>query len=545
MHEERLIYGTKTIESKRGGARGSQYDNQTFILSLDGRQNETAGEVFLGALAWSGSYKLRFQCDAQGRLLVLPGMNDFMSDYPLKAGEEFAAPPLVLAYSSCGTGQASRNLHRWARRYNLRDGDAARPIVLNNWEGTYFNFDEPTIRSIIDNAAELGVEMFVLDDGWFGTKYPRDNSQAGLGDWAVNPRKLPSGIGGLARYAISKGLRFGLWVEPEMVNPKSELAEKHPDWIIRTPNREPLLMRSQMVLDLSNPKVQEYIYGVMQRILSENPEISYIKWDCNRSFEDLGSTYLAPQEQGRLWIDYVRGLYGIYEKLARNFPKVIVQACSGGGGRGDMGAMRYHHEFWGSDNTDPWSRVFINWGWSYFFPAMAIGSHVTHSPNHHSHLATSIKFRFDVSMAERLGLELQPAGLTTEEVEWAKDGVRVYRQQLRDIVQLGDLYRLWSPYGDQSFSAVSYVEVERARAVVFAYNLALRTGDDYPVVRLQGLDPARNYTVTELMPARDGQGKPVKAFAASGKNFSGDFLMRHGVRIILRNPFESAVLLLE
>lgn len=546
MVEERLRFGIKTIESKKG-IRTTQTESPSFVLSLDGKADETRGEAIIGTLAWSSNYKLSFQVDNLNNLCIIPGMNDFASDYWLPAGEKFETPHFIVTYSDRGVGQASRNMHRWARNYGMRDGNKVRDIVLNSWEGAYFNFDETLIKHMIDDAASMGVETFVLDDGWFGNKYPRNNDKQGLGDWQINRAKLPGGIQALIDHATAKGLKFGIWVEPEMINPRSELAEKHPEWIIGGQGRQPILWRNQLMLDLSNPEVQQFVYDVVARLLSDHRGISYVKWDANRHIENFWSEYLPADRQSHLWIEYTRGLYKVYDRLAANFPDVVFQACSAGGGRVDYGSLRYHHEFWGSDNTDAWKRIFINWGYSQLFPAMAVGSHVSQTPNHQTHHDTPLKFRFDVSMAQRLGMELQPQNLSDEELQWAREGVAAYKR-LREVIQLGDLYRLISPYDEGNRASMMYVNEERSRAVLFAYSFGFHYREDYPRIRLQGLDPTKRYLIREVMPeitkpGRNGRGGGRKryAFAGEGETFSGDFLMKHGMRVLIRYTYESAV----
>ncbi len=531
--------GITTIDSKLG-VRTTQQSSPSFILSFDQQANETMGEVILGSLAWSGNYKLSFEVNNAHTLQLLAGVNDFLSDYTLAPKEQFETPELVLAHSTQGVGEASRNLHRWVRRYNLQDGNDERPVVLNSWEGAYFSFDEEVIKTMITNAASMGVEVFVLDDGWFGNKYPRNNDKAGLGDWEVNTQKLPNGIEALVDHARSEGIRFGIWVEPEMVNPQSELAERHPDWIVTSPHRTPLPMRSQLLLDLTNPKVQEFVYEVVAKLLRSHPEIAYIKWDANRHVEDFGSSYLDKEKQSHFWIDYINALYVVYERLTTDFPDVIFQACSSGGGRVDYGSIKYHHEFWASDNTDGESRTFINWGMSYFMPSQAVASHVSMSPNHQTGNITPIKFRFDVAMAQRLGVELQPTKLTPAELAWTKEGIALYKQ-IRPIVQLGDQYRLISPYANTGYTSLMYVDEQQDKAVLFAYSLDFHMRDGDFRVKLQGLDPNKKYRVNELMPNRNNAGKPAYKVIGENKILSGDYLMQQGLHMKLYRRNESAV----
>lgn len=543
MTEDLLSNGLKTIDSKRG-VRTTQGENPSFLLSLDQKLNEDYGRVILGTLAWSGNFKLDFQVDNLNNLHILAGVNDFMSEYTLASGQEIVLPPLIVTYSASGAGTASRNMHRWARAYALRDGDKIRPVVLNSWEGAFFLFDEELMLHMIRDAASMGVELFVLDDGWFGDKYPRNAANAGLGDWTVNRKKLPHGLTPLIRCADENGIKFGIWMEPEMVSPRSELAERHPEWIVRSPNREPMLIRNQLLLDLTNPEVREFVYNAVADLLRKNPGIGYVKWDANRHVEDFGSSYLKHDEQSHFWIDYVEALYSVYEELERDFPNVLFQVCASGGGRVDYGSLRHNHEFWASDNTDAWTRLFINWGSNYIFPPMATASHVSKVPNNQTSHVSPIKFRFDVSMAQRLGIELQPKELTDDELAWARNAIAAYKD-FREVVQFGDQYRLISPY-DESRAALMYVNAQQSRAVLFAYVFGFHCRENYPQIRLKGLDPDKNYRLKEIMPAvsyNKKTGKEIinQAFAAEGKIFGGAFLMEYGIRLKLRKTYESAV----
>lgn len=540
MTETELGDGITVIDSKRG-VRTTQDGMPSFILSLNGEASEQHGEVIMGSLAWSGNYKLSFEIDNLKEMNIFAGANDFLSDYTIGRKEEFETPKFVFTHSNSGTGQASRNLHDWVRGYNIRQGDVERPVVLNSWEGAYFKFDEQVITKMIDDAASMGVEIFVLDDGWFATKYPRNNDKQGLGDWHINYDKLPNGIQGLIDHAKLRNIKFGIWVEPEMVNPKSELAEKHPDWIVTSPNRTTHLMRNQQLLDLTNPKVQEFAYNVVADLLTDYPDIAYIKWDANRHVGDFGSSYLAKDEQSHFWIDYIHGLYSIYERLEQNFPDVIFQACASGAGRVDYGSIKYHHEVWGSDNTDAESRIFINWGINQFFPSQAVASHVSQSPNHQTGHSSPIKFRFDVAMAQRLGVELQPKLLSKNDLEWTKQAIAEYKR-IRPVVQLGDQYRLISPYSDTGYASMIYVDKAQDRAVLFAYSIGFHYRELYPTVKLQGLDRNKMYKVTEVMPNKNNNsGKYLYAYDSEGAVLSGDFLMKYGMKLNIIKRNQSAV----
>ena len=533
--EERLTNGIKTIETKRG-VRTTEYENPSFMLSLNSSAQENNGEVIAGALAWTGNFRLAFQVDDQDRCQMIAGINPFASAYTLKAGENFETPRMILTYSNEGKNRASINLHRWARKYNLRDGDQLRPVVLNSWEGAHFSFDADRLKSMMDGAAEMGVEIFVLDDGWFGDKYPRNNARAGLGDWQVNREKLPDGIDDLIEYAESKGMRFGIWVEPEMVNPKSELAENHPDWIVQRMNdREMLLERNQLLLDLSNPEVQEFVFGVVDNILTTHPGIAYVKWDANRHLQNFGSTYLEQDKQSHLFIDYTRGLELVLNRLAKKYPSTMFQACASGGGRVDFGSMKYTHEFWASDDTDPYERLFIQWGTNHFYPPIATAAHVTKSPNRQTGRQTSLKFRFDVAMGGRMGIELRPDDLDEKEVSFAKEAIALYKD-IRPVVQFGDLYRLLSPYDEDGYAAINYITENKDKALLMVYSHSYHRRNERNFVKMKGLNPESVYRVKEV---NMEDNKPHISF--DDQLVSGEVLMNRGIWVDLRQPLQSAV----
>lgn len=523
MAEEKLGYGLKVLDSKLG-VRAHQFRAPWLLLSKGGPLQEDEGEVFGGSLAWSGSFRFAFEVLPNGELQTLCGVNPFASAYKLAPGEAFETPKMIWAWSDRGAGDLSRKLHRYIRREVIRDGDEPRAVLLNNWESTYFDFDEGKIVSLFEGAREIGLDLFLLDDGWFGQKYPRNDDTQGLGDWTPDPRKLPNGIGALTRAAKEKGLRFGLWFEPEMVNPRSELFEKHPEWLIRQPKRQIELQRNQMVLDLTNPEVREFVFDVIEGTLSRNPGISYIKWDCNRYITQPGSPYLHRDMQENLQVDYVRGLYAVMEKVATSYPDVQIMMCSGGGGRVDLGAMRFAHELWPSDMTDPVRRLFIQWGFSYFMPAIAVANHVTLSGE------SSLKFAFDVAFSGRLGMDVDLDKLSKADREVARSAVAVYKE-IRELVQLGDLYRLESPYaGPRS----SLMYVKENGAVVFLYSL----GDSPPAcLRLKGIVPSCSYSVREINVATEG--------LDLNSNLSGRALIEGGLPVPALGPCESAVFHLE
>lgn len=536
MESELLTHGVKTVENKMG-VRTTHTENPSFMLSLNTSTfDEDNGEVIAGALAWSGNYRLSFQIDETDQLSILGGINPDASAYPLAKGETFRTPWMIWTFSSAGAGQASRNLHRWARKDGCYSHAKVCPTLLNSWEGAYFDFGTKTLTDMIDDACEMGLEMFVLDDGWFGSTYPRDNSKQGLGDWELNESKIPEGIGYLADYAHSKGMKFGIWIEPEMVSPKSNLAEKHPDWVVCSEGREKTTTRSQWLLDLTNPKVQDFVFGVFDNTMKLAPGIDYIKWDCNRHVEGFGSSYL--KEQSRFYIDYIQGLYSVLSRIREKYPHVIVQSCSSGGGRVDFGALNWFDEAWTSDNTEGLSRVFIQYGTNMIYPACITGSHVSAVPNHQTGNVTPLKFRFDVACAGRLGMELQPKNMSESEKEFAKGAIESYKGY-RELVFEGDLYRLISPY-DGNHYALMYVNEDKSKAVVFAYCIRYQARTKTPLIRLSGLDGSKNYTVKEL---NVPEGK--SCFWGDGKEFSGEFLRSHGINPQLVKLYDSAVFIVE
>ncbi len=528
LAEERLGLGLKVLDSKIG-VRASRFRIPSFVLALNAPAQEEAGEVYGGSLAWSGSYQLAFELDGKNRLRALCGINPFASQYHLKSGQTFATPAMLWTWSNQGKGQVSRNFHRWARRYGIRDAAQPRPVLLNNWEATHFDFDEATLTALFDGAKEIGAETFLLDDGWFGNRHPRNDAKAGLGDWQVNTNKLPHGLSYLAAEAKRRGINFGIWLEPEMVNPASDLFEQHPDWAIRQPHRELELARNQLNLDLSRPEVREFAWKVIDDTLGGNPGISYLKWDANRFVTQPGSTYLPPEEQSHLLIDYNFALYDVMARLAQKYPRVTAMLCSGGGGRVDYGALKHFDSFWPSDNTDPRSRVFIQWGYSHFFPASALCNHVTRMGQR------PMKFALDVALSGALGVDMDLRKLSPGDRKTLAAGIALYKQDLRELVSQADLYRLESPY-EGPRAALQYVSADRARAVMFVYQLKVN-GADQPV-KLRGLDPARHYRLREVNLPQDGSCQ----FAKQGQLLDGAALMSEGLVPPAHKEFDSSVI---
>lgn len=538
LQESKLTRGIKILDSKLG-VRSDQFAHPCFLVSFNGKADENSGNIIGGTLAWPGSWSIKFEVDQNNYLHILSGINDFASEYKLKPSVSFLTPSFLFTFSTEGTGEITRNFHRWARVYGIHDGGKLRPTLLNNWEATYFDFNESLLTNIIKDAGEMGFELFLLDDGWFGEKYPRNNDSAGLGDWIVNTKKLPNGLGYLVKECEKQGIKFGIWIEPEMVNPKSELFEKHPDWVIGQPHRPLHLSRNQLILDLCNPKVQNYVFETIDNLLNENPGISYIKWDCNRYVTNPGSYFLSPELQSHLWIEYTRGLFNVLNRIRARHNDVSIMVCSGGGGRIDYGTLPYFDEFWISDNTDAVDRIFIQWGATYFFPAMAMASHVSVVPNHITGRTVPLKFRFDVAMAAKLGMDLQPSMMSEKEREFSKNALKEY-YKIRNVVQFGDLYRLLSPYSNQR-AAFMYVSQDMKQSVVFTYLLKKAIYGNYQPLILKGLDPNKIYKITEINKDPDHYSWFSEL---DGKKFSGDFLMKYGIRFPMYNEYESKIILL-
>jgi alpha-galactosidase len=528
MQESELTSGIKIMDTKLG-TRAHMYQTPVFFLSLNDKSDENKGELIAGTLGWSGNFRFLFELDEKNSLRIISGINPFASEYSLQPGKIFRTPSFFFTYSNMGKGLASRNLHAWARNYGILDGNKSRLTLLNNWETTFFNFDQPKLAGLLDDTKKMGLDLFLLDDGWFANKYPRNDDRTGLGDWQENKSKLPDGLGNLVKEADKRGVKFGIWIEPEMVNPKSELYENHRDWVLRFPNRPEVYYRNQLTLDLTNPKVQEFVYNTVDGMLTKYPGIAFIKWDCNSMITNPYSMYLKDQ-QSHLYIDYVNSLYSVLDRLRQKYPHLPIMLCSGGGGRVDYGALRYFTEFWASDDTDPVERVYIQWGYSYFFPAISVCNHIT------SWGKQSLKFRTDVAMMGKMGYDLQVNELTAKELKFSQDAISNYKR-LSDIIWHGDLFRLVSPY-DQNRASLMYVNSDKSRAVLFEYTLNSRFGETFGRIKLQGLDPARTYKITEINVTdesrRNGQ-------TENGKSYTGEYLMNIGLNAGSDAPLTSAV----
>lgn len=528
MKENELAYGKKILDSKLG-SRANMFCSPFFLLALDEKAKENTGEVLFGTIGWTGNFRFTFEVDNENQLRILSGINPYASEYMLKPKEIFRTPEFIFTYSAQGKGKASRDFHRWARKYQLKDGDKSRMTLLNNWEATYFDFNEDKLINIMDEAASLGVDMFLLDDGWFANKYPRSSDHQGLGDWKETVTKLPNGIGKLVKEATNKGIKFGLWIEPEMVNPKSELYEKHKDWVIHIPNRDEYYFRNQMVLDLSNPEVQDYVFSIVDDLMTKYPGIAYFKWDCNSPITNIYSPYLKNQ-QSHLYIDHVRGLYNVLECVKQKYPTLPMMLCSGGGGRSDYEALKYFTEFWPSDNTEPVERIFIQWGYSHFFPSKSMAAHVT------SWGKQPVKFRTDVAMMCKLGFDIRINEMSQPDQQYCKEAVANFNR-LGNVILDGDLYRLMSPY-EGEHSAVMYVNENKSKAVLYSFDIYPRYAEQLQPLRLQGLNSNSLYEVKEinLVPGTKSMLK------CNDRTYSGEYLMKVGIAVFSSRQTNSHVI---
>jgi len=526
---EPLTNGIRVIASQIG-SRVAMHDNASFMLGLDGRLDETNCPVVAGTLVWMGNFHFEFHNTLldSAKTLFMGGINPAASDYTLAGKKSLSTPEMVFTYATNGKGEATRNLHRWARKYQLLDGTKEREILLNSWEGVHFDTTEANLEPMVKDFAALGGEMFVVDDGWFGPKYPRNDAKSSLGDWGVATSKLPNGIRPLIDLTHKNGMKFGIWIEPEMVNVNSELYEKHPDWVLRHPDFEPTCGRGggQLLLDLTNPKVQDFVFGVVDNILSENPDVYYIKWDNNMNMSNTQSLYLPKALQSNLQVDFTLALEKILKRIRAKYPQVVIQLCASGGARMNYGFMPYFQEMWTSDQTDAYHRILIQWGSLNFFPSNMLAAHVGSAYSKYTQRLIPIKFRFDVASMCRLGMEMVPSQLNDVEREYAKRAIAEYKV-IRPVVQQGDLYRLISPYeGDKNFTSLMYVNEAKNRAVVFVYRHLIWRELSDPIIRLQGLKPDAKYRIREVAP--EFENAPI---ALDGKVVSGKILMQEGIVI--------------
>ncbi|WP_046226184.1 alpha-galactosidase [Paenibacillus dauci] len=512
VHYRPLTPGLQRVESKRGS---SSHQHNPFIALLEKGATEDHGQVYGMSLVYSGNFIAQVEVDQFHTARMQVGLSPFDFEWKLEAGKMFQTPEAVLVHSADGLGGMSRTYHKLYRTRLSRGThrDKVRPILINNWEATYFDFDAPKIKSIAAAGQELGIELFVLDDGWFGH---RDNDRSSLGDWVEDRRKLPEGLGKLAQEIVDTGMQFGLWFEPEMVSPDSDLYRKHPDWCLHVPDRSRSMGRQQLILDLSRQDVCDYIVESVSSVLASAP-ITYVKWDMNRNMSEIGSALLPAERQRETAHRYMLGLYNVLERITSAFPDVLFESCSGGGGRFDPGMLYYMPQTWTSDDTDAVERLKIQYGTSMVYPASSMGSHVSAVPNHQVGRITSFATRGHVAMSGNFGYELDLTSLTEEEKQEVREQVTQYKQ-LRELIQFGEFYRLLSPF-EGNYTAWMFVSEDQQEAFGGYFQVLSEPNPPLRRLRLRGLNPDIRYR----MSVNGVEEEPV---------YYGDELMYHGIALI-------------
>lgn len=486
-----LADGTLRIESTRGH---SSHAMNPFMALLSADCNENFGDCYGFALIYSGSFAISAETSCHQRIRMQGGINDYMFGWKLGAGESFETPQAAMCFSAQGLGGMSRAYHDFFREYVINPAKVykRRPIVVNNWEATYFDFSNEKLFSIIDEAAKLGVDTFVLDDGWFGK---RDDDRSGLGDWVVNESKLKGGLKTVIDRCKEKGLKFGLWFEPEMISEDSDLYRAHPDWAIKKEGVPPCRSRNQLVLDFSRKEVVDYVYNVVSKILNEN-EISYVKWDKNRDITENFTSSLPADRQGEFLHRYMLGVYDLAERLTSSFPNVLFEGCAGGGGRFDGGMLYYFPQIWTSDDTDALERTKIQWGTSICYPASAMSCHVSACPNHQTGRITPFETRGAVASLGEFGYELDLSKLSEKEKELVKEQIKDYKK-IDDLVLNGDLYRLSDPFESNYFCEI-LVSKDKTKAYLVGERFRAEPSYHERLLKIHGLADEKIYRIAEL-----------------------------------------------
>ena len=531
LQQTALHPGKVVLESRRGST-GVEV-NPWFAIERSSQPDQDVGDVWFGALGWSGSWQINVETDWQNRVRITGGYTPFDFSHVLAPGQSLETPEFYGGYSNAGVGGASRLLHRFELDSVVPQAPhrRLRPILYNSWEATGFDVNEAVQEALAEKAASIGVERFVMDDGWFGE---RKDDHAGLGDWYVNPQKFPRGLKPLIDKVHSLGMDFGLWVEPEMVNPNSDLYRKHPDWVLNFTDRPRTEGRNQLVLNLARDDVRAYVYSSLDKLLSEN-DISFLKWDYNRNWSEPGWPAAPLENQKEVYVKYVRNLYSILAELREKHPHVEIESCSGGGARVDLGILRLTDEAWPSDNTDPFDRLSIQDGFTYAYAPGVMVAWVTDSPNWMNGRSTSLEYRFLSSMQGSLGIGANLNKWTPEDFAAAKRLVAEYKS-VRATVQDGALYRLISPIEGSEYSVTESVARDGHQAVIFAFLHSSQKGQPYPQLYLRGLDPNAAYSL-HVQEGKLANGTVQRA--------SGDYWMNHGVSVSLRGDFQAAFFTLE
>ncbi len=519
---EPIHQGAAVLESRRGHT--SHQTNPWFQVTAAGATTENAGPAWFGELGWSGSWRITVEEVESHAVRITGGYNPFDFAYPLATGQKLETPKFYAGYTSHGEGEASRILHRFQQEAILPK-PRPRPVLYNSWEATGFDVSEQGQVPLIERAAKIGVERFVIDDGWFGQ---RKDDHAGLGDWYVNPQKFPNGLKPVIDKVHSLGMDFGIWVEPEMVNPDSDLYRKHPDWAMHFPGQPRTEMRNQLMLNLARPDVRDYVFGFLDKLVSEN-QIAFLKWDYNRIWAEPGWEEVPLAEQREIYIKYVDNLYAILAELRRKHPGLDIESCSSGGGRVDLGILRYTDQVWTSDNTDALDRLTIQDGFTHAYSPGVMMAWVTDVPNFLDKRSIPLQFRFDVAMTGSLGIGADLSKLSDAELAQSAANVTFYKQ-VRPLVQMGSLYRLTPALATPGAWASESVAPDKSAAVVSAFLRSEQFGTPYPIVRLEGLDPAATYT---------GTPRDADKGAMLPKQATGAELMGAGVELKLQGDYAS------
>ena len=499
VQRAKVMHGVHSLGSKRGT---SSHQYNPFLILADTKTTEDNGDCYGMCFVYSGNFKAEVELDQFNQTRVTMGLQDEMFAYNLNPGEDFYTPEVVMSFSNCGMTKLSQNYHDTYRNHLCRGKykTSPRPVLVNNWEATYFDFDGKKILQIAKQAAELGVEMIVLDDGWFGK---RDDDFSGLGDWFVNEKKLGGSLSNLVNRINGLGLKFGIWMEPEMVNEDSELYREHPDWAFTIPGRKPIRARSQLVLDFSRREVVDHIFSQMCEVL-DNANIEYLKWDMNRSISDVYSAVKEDSSQGAVLYRYMLGLYDFLERLIQRYPNLLIEGCSGGGGRFDAGMLYYTPQIWCSDNTDAIDRIRIQEGTSYAYPISTVGSHVSAVPNHQTGRTTPIQTRGVVAMAGSFGYELDLGKITEQEKEYVKQQIVSFHQYW-NLIHNGDYYRLTSTLENTQFAAWQFTAKDKREALLNVVTLETHGNAPTCYVKCKGLNPAANYVVAGTQTVYSGR----------------------------------------
>ncbi len=497
--------GITAICSMRGN---SSHQHNPFLALKRKNTNEQSGDVFGFSLLYSGNFLAQAEADNYQVLRIMLGINPFGFQWKLEPGETFVTPEAVMVYSAEGLNGMSRQFHRLFRNRLVRGywRDRERPVLINNWEATQFDYTQQDLLQFAEKAKECGIELFVLDDGWFGA---RNDDRRGLGDWRANREKLPDGIEGLAQKIEALGMKFGLWFEPEMVNKDSDLFRAHPDYIIRTPGRTASHGRNQFVLDFSRKEVVDAIYRQLYELLS-NASISYIKWDMNRSISECYSAAYPADRQGEIFHRYILGVYDLHERLIRDFPQLLIESCASGGGRFDAGMLYYAPQGWVSDDTDAIERTKIQYGTSFVYPLSSMGAHVSACPNEQIGRTTSIATRGNAALTGAFGYELDLNKLSEEEIRTVKKQVAFYKEN-RSLLAQGDFYRLLSPF-EGNFAAWEICQPDGSRALVTVTRILSEVNGPYRRLPLRGLLPGQSYHIQSPHLSYDAYGDELMQF---------------------------------